>query len=232
FCYALTEDLWVIGGAVNSGGIVLQWLREQLGARLGQGNGEDAYTALSELAASVPPGADGLLFLPFLMGERAPYWNEDARAVLFGLAMHHSPRHWVRAALEGVMLQLYNVALVLEQLAGPFEEVRANGGFTRSLLWRQIMADVFGKTVTVPDNYESSCWGAAVLGLWSLGAVDSLAAAKSAVTCVDRHVPNPANYHLYQERMALFQRLYRKLTEEFRVVAAWQKQQQKAGDCE
>ncbi|MCL6593439.1 MAG: gluconokinase [Alicyclobacillus sp.] len=227
FCYALTEDLWVIGGAVNSGGIVLRWLREQLAAHLGQEDGADAYAELSELAGSVQPGADGLLFLPFLMGERAPYWNEDARAVMFGLAMHHNHRHWVRAALEGVMLQMYNVALVLEQLAGPFAEVRANGGFTRSLLWRQIMADVFGKVVTIPDNYESSCWGAAVLGLWSLGAVDSLAAARAAVARVDRHVPNPANYRLYQERMSLFQRLYGKLADEFSVVATWQKRQQR-----
>lgn len=227
FCYALTENHWVIGGAINNGGIVLQWVKDELidsirGAE--DVSDTEAYEQLNDVAAEVSPGSEGLLFLPFLMGERAPYWNANARATYFGLAMHHHRRHLVRAAFEGVIYQMYNVVLALEDLTEKFSEVRATGGFNRSPLWRQIMADVFGTTVTVPDNYESSCWGAALLGLLAMGQIQSLDEAKNLVQLTHTHVPDAANTVIYNELMAIYLRIYNSLEPEFTSIARFQTQ--------
>jgi gluconokinase len=227
FCYALTENHWVIGGAINNGGIVLQWVKDELGDKP---NAEkeisdgDAYELLTEIAAEVKAGSEGLLFLPFLMGERAPYWNANARGVFFGLAMHHHRKHLIRAAFEGVIFQMYNVVLALEDLTEKFQEVRATGGFTRSPLVRQIMADVFGITVTVPDNYESSCWGAALLGLLATGDIPSLEDTKGFLKLTNTHTPDAANTVIYNELMSIYLRIYDSLKEEFDTIARFQTQ--------
>jgi gluconokinase len=126
----------------------------------------------------VPAGSGGLIFLPYLAGERAPHWNADVSAVFFGLTLGHRREHLIRALMEGVIYQMYSVALALEDVAGEPHEVRATGGFARSPQWRQIMADVFRREVSFPESYEGSCWGAAILGMKALGAIDSLDVAK------------------------------------------------------
>jgi gluconokinase len=227
FCYALTENHWVIGGAINNGGIVLQWVKDELTDSLHGAedmSDKEAYEQLNDVAAEVSPGSEGLLFLPFLMGERAPYWNANARATYFGLAMHHHRKHLVRAAFEGVIYQMYNVVLALEDLTDKFLEVRATGGFNRSPLWRQIMADVFGTKVTVPDNYESSCWGAALLGLLAMGQIQSLDEAKNLVQLTNTHVPDAENTLIYNELMAIYLRIYDSLEPEFTSIARFQTQ--------
>lgn len=227
FCYALTENHWVIGGAINNGGIVLQWVKDELSdtPRADEEvSDKEAYEQLTEVAAGVKPGSEGLLFLPFLMGERAPYWNANARATYFGLAMHHHRKHLVRAAFEGVIYQMYSVVLALEDLTEKFCEVRATGGFIQSPLWRQMMADVFGTRVTVPDNYESSCWGAALLGLLAMGKIQSLEEAKDLVQSSNTHIPDAANTLIYNELMGIYQRIYKSLEPEFATIVRFQTQ--------
>src|SRR4029453_3175858 len=110
----------------------------------------------------------------YLAGERAPLWDANARGSYFGLGLHHKKEHLIRAALEGVIYNLYSVLMALEELTGKPTKIQATGGFARSELWRQMMADIFDQELHVPESIESSCLGAVILGLYSLGEVDSL----------------------------------------------------------
>ena len=121
FCYALTEKHWVVGGPVNNGGIVLRWVRDEFAAaetETAKRLGIDPYEVLTHIAARIPPGAGGLLFHPYLAGERAPLWNADLRGSFFGLAMHHRKEHMIRAVLEGVVMNLHTILPAVEALIG------------------------------------------------------------------------------------------------------------------
>lgn len=161
FCYALTDDHWVVGGPSNNGAIVAQWIRERLYP------GKSTEEVLP-LAAASPPGANGLLFLPLLSGERAPFWDAQAKGVMFGLTLAHTESDMLRAALEGVMFQLAAIVASMKESGAVPSEVRASGGFARSELWCQMLADMLGVPVTVPESVESSALGAAQLGLYAL----------------------------------------------------------------
>nr|MDQ2693896.1 gluconokinase [Pseudomonadota bacterium] len=227
FCYALTDRHWVIGGPVNNGGMILRWLRDQLAAaetETARRLGLDPYEILTRIAERVRPGADGLLFHPFLAGERAPYWNADLRGSFFGLALHHRKEHLIRAVLEGIIFNLYGVLLALEELMGAPVRIQATGGFARSALWRQIMADIFNRPVHVPQSFESSCLGAAVLGLYALGRVDSLAVVEGMVGSTHHHDPDPDRVGVYQQLIPIFLALPGRLGDEYAKIAAFQRQ--------
>lgn len=153
FCYALTDKHWVIGGPVNNGGIVLRWIRDEFASseiETATRLGIDPYDVLTKIAQRVRPGSDGLLFHPYLAGERAPLWNPDVRGSFFGLTMSHKKEHMIRAALEGVIYNLYTVFLALtECMDGPVTRIQATGGFARSEVWRQMMSDIFESEVVV-----------------------------------------------------------------------------------
>jgi gluconokinase len=226
FCYALTENHWVIGGPVNNGGIILRWVRDQLGSsevKTAVRLRKDPYELLTEIAATVKPGSDGLIFHPFLSGERAPLWDANARGSYFGLGLHHKKEHLVRAALEGVIYNLYTVFLALEELIGVPTKIQATGGFARSALWRQMMADIFAHDVYVPESVESSCLGAAILGLYSMGEIDSLHVVSEMVGATYHHEPIKENVKIYHELMPIYVRLSRLLKDEYEQIAAFQK---------
>lgn len=228
FCYALTENHWVIGGPVNNGGIIFRWIRDELAnaeVETAKRLGKDAYEVLTEIAALVPPGSNGLLFHPYLAGERAPLWNADARGSFFGLGMHHKKEHMIRAALEGVIMNLYTVLLALQELIGKPVRVQATGGFARSKLWRQMLADVFDQEVTVPESFESSCLGAVVLGMYGLGEILSLSEVKKMVDGIHAHQPNQEATDAYRKLLRIFIRLPRLLEEEYEAIAAFQREQ-------
>lgn len=225
FCYALTENQWVIGGPVNNGGMIFRWVRDQLGAaeketaiRLGK----DPYEILTEIAAKVKPGSDGLIFHPYMAGERAPLWDANARGSFFGLSLHHKKEHMIRAALEGVIYNLYSVFLALEELIGQPKSIQATGGFARSELWRQMMSDIFDQELHVPESVESSCLGAVILGLYGLGYVDSLRVVEKMVGGSYHHTPNKQNVEIYQELARIYVRVSRLLKEEYESIAAFQ----------
>ena len=226
FCYALTENHWVIGGPVNNGGITFQWARDQFGqveSYKAKTEGGDAYELLTELAEKIAPGADGLIFHPYMAGERAPLWNADARGSFFGLALHHTRAHMVRAVLEGVMYNLYSVLLALQELIGQPKQIQASGGFVRSKLWRQIMADVFNSHVHIPESYESSSLGAAVLGLLALGEIDSIDAVADMVGSTNELQPIPENVETYEELMSIFLSIARKMEEDYHRISEYQR---------
>ncbi|MEJ8847012.1 gluconokinase [Variovorax rhizosphaerae] len=225
FCYALTQRHWVVGGPVNNGGIILRWVRDEFAAaeaETAKRLGIDTYEVLTRIAERVPAGAEGLLFHPFLAGERAPYWNANLRGSFFGLGMHHRKEHMIRAALEGVIFNLHSILPAVESIIGPSTTIKATGGFARSGLWRQMMADVFDRTVVVPESFESSCLGAAVLGLYALGHVDSIEVVAGMVGATHRHTPNPRNVAVYKRLLPIYSALPEKLAEEYRAIAAFQ----------
>jgi len=198
FCYALTPGRWVVGGAVNNGGIVLEWAGDALAPDLAS-DAPGRARALLELAAAVPPGSDGLLMLPYLLGERAPQWSALPLGAYVGLTREHRRGHLARAAIEGVCLQLSLVLDSVRAAGNEVREVRATGGFARSPLWRQLLADVLGMPVGFPASHEGSSWGAALLGMHALGLVGSLDDAADLVPIVATLPPDPAAATVYAE---------------------------------
>ncbi|GEB77401.1 gluconokinase [Sporolactobacillus inulinus] len=228
FCYVLTEDKWVIGGPVNNGGGVLRWARDEFAAaevETAKRLGISPYEVLTRMAARVKAGSDGLIFQPYFSGERAPLWNPNARGAFFGLTLHHQKQHMIRAVLEGIIYNLYSVMLAMRERTGEPKKIQATGGFARSELWRQMMADIFAQPVNVPESFESSCLGAAVLGLYATGRVDSLSAVAQMVGSVHSHEPIPENVETYQQLFPIFLRLSRKLEDEWSAIAAFQHKQ-------
>lgn len=226
FCYALTDKLWVIGGPVNNGGMLFQWVRDEFAAsevETAKRLGIDSYDLLTRIAEQVDPGAGGLLFHPYLTGERAPLWNPDARGSFFGLTMHHRKEHMIRAVLEGVIFNMYTVLLAMEEIIGCPTQIHATGGFSRSPLWRQMMADIFDQEVIVPESYESSCLGAVVLGLYALGKTDSLGIVSDMVGSTHQHTPIKENARIYHRLLPIFIKISRNLEEEYKAIADFQR---------
>lgn len=226
FCYALTDKHWVIGGPVNNGGSVLRWLRDEFAAaevETAKRLGINPYDVLTKIAENVPHGSEGLLFHPYLAGERAPLWNPDARGSFFGLTLHHHKEHMIRAVLEGVIFNLYTVLLAMEEIIGRPQTILATGGFAKSPLWRQLMSDIFDQQVIVPEEIESSCLGAAVLGLFALGEIDSLNDVTSMVGSTYKHLPSKEHAATYKELLPIFIRISRKLEDEYESIAEFQR---------
>lgn len=216
FCYALTDKHWVIGGPTNNGGILLRWVRDRFAAG-------STYDELTQAAAQIPAGSDGLLCLPYLSGERAPIWNADARGTFFGMSLHHERAHFIRAAMEGVIFSIYAVGKALQDLSGDFRTVRASGGFVQSPLWCQILADIFGTEVMVPESHQSSSWGAAILVLHALGYIDKLDVYKDALGEGQRFKPHPEHHQTYQTLFSIYEEVYSSLVQPFTKIADYQR---------
>ncbi|MBO0981036.1 gluconokinase [Microbacterium sp. SD291] len=210
FCYALTEDRWVIGGAINNGGVTLDWVRAEIA---------EADVPIEELldrAAEIPAGSGGLLMLPYLLSERAPHWSSLASGAYIGLTRAHTREHMVRAALEGVALQL---ALVLQSMRAAgldIDEIRATGGVIRHPLWQQTLADAFGAPIGLLAGQEGSSFGAALLGMQALGLIESIDVAAQ-LQPVERTVrPRPAEAAVYSSLLPVFDELYDALLPTYR----------------
>jgi gluconokinase len=178
FCYALTDDIWVLGGAVSNGGITLRWAGETFAPDLvAEGH---ADVDVLKLAAQAPAGSDGLLMLPYVLSERAPLWDADLSGAYLGIRAHHTRSHFVRAAIEGVCLQLSSIVDALDSVA-PVQSIRATGGPFRSELWRQVMAATLARPMSIEAAAGGTALGAAALGWYALGGASSLTDALAAV---------------------------------------------------
>ena len=177
FCYVLTEHHFVTGGAVNGGGMALNWIGDILLPEQEQAAGDalhHRYAALFEAAQAVEPGSNGLLFHPYLSGERAPLWNTGASGSFIGLNMSHKCGHLARAVMEGILLNLYLVLQALEDSGGKVERILAVGGYLRSAFVRQMLCDIFQRGIEFPEDVESSAIGAARLASFALSEVSDL----------------------------------------------------------
>lgn len=171
FCYALTDDAWVLGAAISNGGVVARWAGEVYAPDVPAGPLRDVQ--IMAMAADVPAGSDGLVMLPYLLGERAPLWDPELTGAVLGVRHAHGRGHFIRAAIEGVALQMSSLVDVLDTVT-PVTEVRCTGGVFRADLWRQVMAATIGRPLVPTDDAEGSALGAAILALYSTGQVDSL----------------------------------------------------------
>ncbi|PAV30617.1 gluconate kinase [Virgibacillus profundi] len=190
FTYAFTSDTSIIGGATNNGGIALQWLKDLL-------EFQGSHDELLAGANDVEPGSDGILFLPYVNGERAPVWNQHAKGNFYGLSIGHKKEHLVRAVLEGITFNLYQIGKSLEEIAGKPEKISVNGGLTKSSLWVQIMADVFGKEIHLSDTHHNAAWGAAWTALVGIGKVGSFEEIKKNLPAEKVVQPNRQNHEVY-----------------------------------
>jgi xylulokinase len=212
FCHAI-PGRWHVMGVTQAAGLSLRWFRDRFGAGVGAAGatseGRDAYEILCEEAAGAPEGADGLMWTPYLMGERTPHLDPRARAALVGLAFNHTRAHVVRAILEGVAFSLRDTLTIFAEMRVPVRGIKLGGGGARSSLWRQIQADVYGQTVELVESEEGAAYGAALLagvggGAWST--VDE--ACEACVRVRARVEPDAARASLMNERYRVYRAIY------------------------
>jgi xylulokinase len=221
FCHAV-PGMWHLMGVMLSAAGSFRWYRDALGdlerVRADEA-GRDTYELLIEAAAEVPPGCEGLLFLPYLTGERTPYPDPNARGVFFGLTLRHGKAHLTRAVLEGVTYGLRDSLELMRALGLSIEQVRASGGGARSRLWRQMLADVFDTQIVTVKVTEGAAYGAALLAGVGAGVYGDVAeACATAVEMTGRTEPGPA-VSVYADYYPRYQALYPALAPEFEAMA-------------
>jgi xylulokinase len=206
FCHAV-PGRWHVMGVTLSAGLSLRWFRDNVGA--GPDDGRDPYDRLTAAAARVPAGSDGVLWAPYLMGERTPHLDPHARAALVGLSGSHTLGHVIRAVLEGVAFSLKDTFTIFGEMQVPVGNVRLGGGGARSPLWRQIQADVYGYAVEIVEAEEGAAYGAALLagvggGVWKT--VDQ--ACDAVVRVATRVSPNDADRAALARAYTRYRALY------------------------
>jgi xylulokinase len=207
FCHAL-PGRWHVMGVTQAAGLSLRWLRDQLLSGSTR-NGADPYDLLTAEAATVAAGSDGLLWTPYLMGERTPHLDGTARAALVGLTASHTRAHIVRAILEGVAFSLKDTFSIFEEMNVPVKSIRLGGGGARSPLWRQIQADVYGHDVEIVEAEEGAAYGAALLAGVGAGVWPSVDTACQAVVRVRERVPlNERNAATMSRAYDSYKRVY------------------------
>lgn len=226
YCYPiLPNKKWIVGGPINNGGVIFRWVRDHLFDDLDPKEMElDPYDFLTNLAADVPAGANGLLFLPYLEGERAPIWDANARGAFFGMNESHTRPDMVRAVLEGIIFNIYSVMLTMREVTGEPKTIMATGGFSRSKVWCQMMADIFETPVHVPVAFESGTLAAMFLAKMALGEAEELSEINQYIGDVTTYNPNPKNFDHYRAMMKIFINVTRDLKHDFSDIANFQRE--------
>ncbi|HEV8283105.1 MAG TPA: gluconokinase [Chitinophagaceae bacterium] len=220
FNYVLTEGCYVSGGPTNNAGSAFEWYAKQFGDFKKAFDLEDCMENLISDAAKVPAGSEGLIFLPYLQGERAPIWNANARGVYFGLNIKHDQQHFVRATIEGILFAFYSIGKTLEEHS-KFKSLSANGTFAAYPLWTQIIADMFNKPVYIKQNSgpDSVACGGFLLSATEIGLYNNLDQAAQKVKLLDNFHPQIQNHTIYMKQFAVFEKLSIKLFDEFEAIA-------------
>ena len=206
FCHAV-PGRWHVMGVTQAAGFSLRWFRDRFGA--GADDGGDAYERLTAEAAGIPPGCNGLLWAPYLMGERTPHLDPNARAALIGLTASHGRGHVIRSIMEGVAFSLKDSFTLFAEIHVPVKKIRLGGGGARSTLWRQIQADIYGHQVETVKAEEGAAYGAAVLAGVGAGRWRSVDEACSEVVHTDKRTePQAEVVELMRERYEAYRRIY------------------------
>jgi xylulokinase len=206
FCHAI-PGRWHVMGVTQGAGLSLRWFRDQFGAS--NEDGRDPYERLTEEAAKTPPGADGLLWAPYLMGERTPHLDPNVRGALVGITAQHSRGHVIRAILEGVAFSLRDALTLFREIGVPIESIRLSGGGARSPLWQQIQADIYGMPVDLVVADEGAAYGAGLLAGVGTGAWPSVEkACDAAVRVAQRVQPDSKNVVLMNSQYAEYRKVY------------------------
>lgn len=216
FCYGAGDGYFIAGGAVNNGGKVVEWGLQQFGSESEIMNRD--FTSFIAHIDEVAPGASGLLFQPYLLGERAPFWTNDIRGGFVGLTINHSKAHFVRAILEGIA---FNLAEVYEAVSAPDDIIYVTGGISGHDAWCRLLADILDREVRVPHTIEGSSLGAAIIGMRSLGILKTLS--------LEQTLPIKAVYHpsentkKYAELRPIFKQVTTQLMASYSILNSWQK---------
>ncbi len=206
FCHAVPGQYHLMAVTLSAGG-AFRWLRDVF--QLPMTNHQLTYEQMTALAASVPPGCEGLLFLPYLTGERTPHLDPLARGAFIGLTARHTAAHLIRAVMEGVVYSLRDGLEIMRGLGVPIEEIRATGGGARSALWRQMQADIYGAEVVTLTAEEGPAYGAALLAGVGAGVfADVHAAVSQCVTSAGQTKPDEAAQHQYEKVYAIYREAY------------------------
>jgi gluconokinase len=213
FNYILTDDLFVSGGPINNGAFLLKWYSENFLDRPFLDSAD--FQWFTQQASGVPAGAEGLVFLPYIQGERAPVWDSDAKGVFFGVHSSHTRVHFMRAIIEGICFALKEVMDSLEEVIAPVENVYASGGFIQSPEWVQILADILGKPVIINDKADASAIGAAMLSMYALGIIPGFPPPLPQNERANIVNPRTDDQSKYARNYAVYRELYGKLKTEF-----------------
>ncbi|HZP01209.1 MAG TPA: xylulokinase [Terriglobia bacterium] len=211
FCHAVPGK-WHVMGVTQGAGLSLRWFRDNFGASehwYARHTERDAYDLIINEAEKVPPGSDGLLWLPYLMGERTPHLDALARGMLFGVTAAHTRAHVIRAILEGVAFSLRDSLEIFKEQEIPVEEIRASGGGSRNFTWRQIQADIYGKELVTLRTSEGSAFGAALLGGTGAKIFSSVEeAARETIEVRESMTPRPDRVEIYNRYYEVYRKLY------------------------
>ncbi len=199
FCYPLDDEIFIVGGPTNNGGVVFQWLKDTFFADL-------SFDEIADGVSQIKPGSDGLLFFPYLLGERAPLWDSMARGCFHGIDIEHTRFHFARAVMEGILMNLYSIARVLLEKDGA-RTLYANGGFAQNREFVRMLADIFGMNVALNATNDAGCTGAALVGLRALGEIPDFSGVEDFVK-VSEVVEFDSTRHLaYKDIFPGFQKL-------------------------
>lgn len=223
FNYVLSQGCYVSGGPTNNVGSAFEWYAKQFGDFKKAFGLEDCIDNLINDAGNVPAGSEGLIFLPYLQGERAPIWHANARGLYFGLNIKHEQQHFLRATIEGILYAFYNIGKTLEEHRS-INSLSANGTFASYPLWTQMMADIFNKPVLIKQNSgpDSVACGGYLVSATEMGLYPNLEQAAKKVKLLENYHPHRQNHDVYMKHFAIFERLSTKLFDEFEAIAELQ----------
>ncbi len=223
FCHAVRGKWHMMGVNLSAGGS-LQWFRNELcqadvaKARRAK---KEVYDLLTEEAKAVAAGSEGLFFLPYLSGERTPHADPDARGCFVGLTLAHTRGHMIRSIMEGVTYSMRDSLAIFDALGVPVRQIRASGGGSRSPLWRQIQADIFGRKVVTINTEEGPAYGVALLAAVGAGAFKNIReACKATIRVVQETSAQRAAKRYYDRAFPVYQQLYGSLKDDFKSIAA------------
>ena len=197
------KDTWMLMGANLSGGVALKWLRDSVLCM-------DSYEEMDALAGTVPAGSEGLLFLPYLNGERTPWNDPDAKGIYLGLTLKHTRAHMIRSAMEGIVFGMKNSLEIFKEMGIEYRKIIASGGGARGQTFLQIQADIFGKEIYVNQGEEQACIGAAILAGVGVGIYSDMEEACEKVVHMREEtiIPNGENHKIYEQRFRVFKEIY------------------------
>ncbi|RMD97270.1 MAG: xylulokinase, partial [Calditrichaeota bacterium] len=224
FCHAV-PGAWHLMGVTLAAGGSLRWLRDELFPLSEATNRakDDRYAVMTQMASEVPPGCEGLFFLPYLSGERTPHADADARGVFVGLSLRHTRAHLIRAVMEGVTYSLCDCLELMQARGVKIEQIRASGGGARSQLWRQMLADAFDAPVLTINMDEGPAFGAALLAAVGTGFFTSVEeACRSTIHLTSQLLPNAQHHEVYREGHRIYQSIYTHLKSTFKTLAQFQ----------
>ncbi|XOV91379.1 MAG: gluconokinase [Bacteroidota bacterium] len=222
FNYLLTDKYYISGGPTNNGGVIFEWFAKEFGNFQNPFDIDYTMTNLMQEASKVSIGSDGLLFLPYLLGERAPIWDANARGSYFGMNIKHERKHFVRAVIEGILYEVYSIGKTLQEHRN-INSLAVHGSFASIPFCAQMLSDIFNKPISIGKNPDSIAQGSFLLSAVDMGIYKNLEEAAGTVAMATTFEPKKQNHHIYQKYFHVFEKLSTGLSEEFEEIANLQR---------